>query len=334
MDNQRPILERGYRHDLAQQRALDFEQLLRDHGLEIRPGSLLEGAVLDVLNIVYRRGGVGPVDVTEDLRITYRSLIGVNELAGLVLQVRNHSNFGELLPHLRLLNEGAALQNAPAEQRDDSTRKLFELFAATLAMQCGSDVCLDHPKQSAGDNPDVLATIGNQRWGIACKVIQSLNPEGFIQHLEKGIDQIEKSSAEVGVVLFNLMSVLDYEALWPVKKPANPKTNEEAELVCFTDPSVPYNLLLRQAQLIGARLKGYLPNGYLESVFQQKKTIPGFILWAHATTAVLMDGKPTPSSLRVMNLQTAKPVDSSHRRVLECLNWAAFPDAERGPRPD
>lgn len=268
------------------------------------------------------------------MRHAFRELVGVNELTQLVLAVRAHPDFGQLVPHLRLLNEGAALQNAPSSQLDDATRKVFELFAGSLAMQTGSDVALEDPQNSAnGQNPDVLATLCGERWGIACKVIHSLHPEAFIKNLTIGIDQIEASPASVGVVVINLKNVLDYESLWPVVKPPG-HHGEPAEYAAFNSAAEPYNRLLLQMQQIGVTLKGYLPTDYLDTFFENKKSISGFLLWGHAMTGILRNGKPTPSSVRVMNLQTAAPVSNQHRRVLERLNWAAFPDSPaRGPVP-
>lgn len=329
-----PIVEDGYSFEQTQDAAMAFEALLSRRGIQLRPGSLLEAAILGVVDIAYKRAGLGPKELAGDVRHALRELVGVNELTQLVLAVQAHPDFNQLVPHLRLLNEGAALQNAPSSQLDDASRKVFELFAASLAMQTGTAIILEDPKESAnGKNPDVLATLCSEQWGIACKVVHSLHPEAFIKNLKKGIDQIEASPASVGVVLINLKNVLDYENLWPIVTPLG-GAGEPAEYAAFDSPEEPYNRLLLQMQHIGVTLKEYLPADHLETFFDGKKSIRGFLLWGHAMTGVVRNGRPTPSSLRVMNLQTAGAVSSKHRRVLERLNWAAFPDSPtRGEMP-
>jgi hypothetical protein len=329
-----PIVEEGYSFEETQASAFAFEKLLEKHGVAIRSGSVLEAAILGVVDIAYKRASEGPHELAIDVRHAFRALVGVNELASLVLAVENHSDFAQLVPHLQLLNEGAALQNAPSSQLDDATRKIFELFAASLAMQCGTNVRLEDPEKSAsGRNPDILADLCGQRWGIACKVIHSLHPEAFIENLVKGIDQIEKSPASVGVVLMNFKNVLDYEDLWPTMKVRAADTSPPKYAV-FGDASLPFQRLILQMQKLGVTLHKYLPTGHVETFFRGKKSVGGFLLWGHAMTGIQRNGKQTASSLRVMNLQSALPISTSHRSVLERLNWAAFPDSRtRGQIP-
>jgi hypothetical protein len=232
-DSATPLFGQGYAYEHAQQNALDLESLLRQHGLEVRSGSILEKVVLSTFDIIYRKQKSGTPPADEDIRIGYRNLIGINELSSLLLAVREHPDFGQLIPHLQLLNEGAALQNVRSSQTDAATNKVFELFAACLALQCGTNISLDSPRKSKGDNPDVLADIAGKRWGIACKVLHSLSPEGFIQNLEKGLDQIERSPAAVGVVMFNLKNVIDHDRYWPITAPARPEDGIEAEYGAF-----------------------------------------------------------------------------------------------------
>lgn len=149
-------VELGWRYDEAGVSALALERLLAKHGIRIQPGSALERHVLEVLDLVDRksRGRVRAED--EDIRPLYRTLIGVHELASLLLQVETSPEFPALLPHLRLLNEGEALQNSRSGVTDQATNKLFELYMGAVALQCGQDLELDDPFQSSGANPDVL----------------------------------------------------------------------------------------------------------------------------------------------------------------------------------
>jgi hypothetical protein len=333
-EREQPLPVPGYTYESAQRTALELEALLKAHKISITPNSLLEQVVLSVLGIVYQKDGSAAVPITEDVRTGYRAMIGINELGGLILTVRNHADFTRLVPHLSLLNEGAALQNVPSEQRDQATRKLFELLAATLAMQCGENVLLDDPHHSRGDNPDVLAQIGGRCWGIACKVLHSIHPEGFVQHLERGPDQIERSPAETGVVMFNLKNVIDHDRYWPFVRRADQANTQAAEFGCFADRRAPFSMLAEETDRIAAEFRARLPRGYLEDIFDGKKSAGGFFLWAHTAAGVQIGGQPVPTSVRAGRFVQVLPVPAHLAAVIECLNWAAYADSpDRGPCP-
>ena len=161
-------VEHGWRYDAAGRAAFDLEALLKRHNITISSGSIFEKHVLSVLGLVELKNQSRPRAIEEDLRPHYRTLIGVYEIATLLLAVQHSPQFSALVPHLRLLNDGAVLQNQPSPGRDDATNKLFELYMGAVALQCGEGVVLDDPTSSKGDNPDVLVTLGGRRWGIAC----------------------------------------------------------------------------------------------------------------------------------------------------------------------
>lgn len=329
-----PIVGAGYTFNVAVENALKLEQLLLCHDIVVEQGSALEGSILRAVDIGYRWSGASAALVAHDIRDDYRNLTGVNSLAAQLLAVSDHKDFPQLVPHLRMLNSGEALQNLKAPQRDQVSNKLFELFAATLAMQCGTNVLLDDPGQSRGDNPDVLFSVAGRRWGIACKALHSLNSEGFIGHLQKGIAQIEASEADVGVVFFSLKNVLNHDSYWPITNVAEVSGGAPPEFATFVDPTVPFQWLQRDARSIGDKLKAYLPKNHLDLEFNGKKSIPGFLTWSHTTTGILVNGHPAPAAARILLFNEWRPVGDGVRRTLECLNWAAFADSpSRGERP-
>jgi hypothetical protein len=327
-------IEKGWLYDSAESSALELEALLKKHGVLIRAGSAFEQHVLSVLHMVGEKK-VGRIDPQEqDIRPLYRTLIGVHEFASLLLSVQDNPSFSVLIPHLRLLNEGEVLQNSPSIGTDQATNKLFELYMGAVAMQCGDNLELDDPISSTGDNPDVLITIGRRRWGIACKVLHGKSPQGFIDNLEKGLDQIDRSAADVGIVIFNLKNILPHDRIWPLAHldgiAGNPLT-----AAVWPDPSTPFQLLVYHMQRLGVELASYLPSSHLDIVFRNRKSLPGFLLWGASPSAAIINGLPTPASVRAMNFQTARQVSRSDKKVLECLNWAIYADSlERGPRPN
>lgn len=324
-------VQRGWSYEAAEHAALELETLLRRHAIVIEPGSAMESHVLHVMKHIYDKSECRP-SRSDDVRSTYRTLVGLHELANAVLAVQHTPSFDALLPHLRMLSRGSALQNIPSSPTDQVTNKLFELFAASLTMQCGSDVLLDDPESSKGDNPDVIATLCGRRWGIACKVIHGLNPEGFVGHLIKGIDQIEKSEAEVGAVLVNLKNVLPHESIWPLAEVED--GSGELATGCWSDPAAPYEILINSLNDLGDTLESYLPPGYLHTIFAGKKSLPGFLLWAHSVSGVRIDGRPTAASVRALNFRALNGVSPDIESALRCMNWAAFAGSPaRGPKP-
>jgi hypothetical protein len=290
----------------------------------------METHVLKVMQLVHDRA-IG-ADPANDARDQYRTLIGVHELASAILEVKDSPSFSSLIPHLRLLSDGHSLQNMPSGGADQVTNKLFELLAATWLMQCGSDIDLDDPTSSNGNNPDVLGSLCGKRWGIACKVIHSLNPESFVTHLRKGVDQIEKSPAEIGVVLFNLKNVLPHDQIWPLGQ----VDDDSGELAtgCWSDAAAPFGIMTDALKSLQSELVSYLPEDYLETVFTGTKSVPGFLLWAHSASAVRIDGRPTPTTVRALNFAHLAPVGSDLKRVLGRLTWGAYVGSpERGPMP-
>jgi hypothetical protein len=116
---------------------------------------------------------------------------------------------------------------------DPSADKIFELLIACYAMRIGTEVHLDPIKATAADqgrNPDVLATIGGRRWGFACKALHSAHPEAMYAHVEKAVQQIEDSEAELGAVVFSLRTQLDPAVIWPMVEPALLGDTSEAAL--------------------------------------------------------------------------------------------------------
>ena len=328
-----PRVEPGWRYDEGQVSALALEQLLKKHGISIASGSALETHVLRVLELVDRKARGDIRAEREDIRPLYRTLIGVHELASLLLQVQESPEFSAFLPHLRLLNEGDALQNTRSSVVDQATNKLFELYMGAVALQCGRELELDNPFESSGDNPDVLITIGDRRWGIACKVLHSRHPQGFIDHLTSGLKQIDRSRADVGIVAFNMKNVLPHDEIWPLA-PLDGVVGNPLTPAAWPHPDAPFQLLVYQLQRFGADLVSYLPTDQFDSLFAGRKSVPGFLLWGASPSAAVIDGRPTPASVRALNFQTVGAVPAADKAVLECFNWAIYPDSpQRGARP-
>ncbi len=190
----------------------EFEVLLSEFGVSIKPGSDAERMSLAPSEILSYKAGGGLSSAA-----TYRQYLDaatLAELAARIVKVREHPSFGTLLPHLELLNEGDPRQAGRGRETDQAARKLFELFTALLAMRFSDSVELEHPVHGSDGNPDVVVEFQGRRWGIACKVPMSANPESLAQNLDKASDQVVQAGVDAGVALFNVKNVIPPESYW------------------------------------------------------------------------------------------------------------------------
>ena len=126
--------------------------------------------------------------------------MGFVDLAGKVAGVKDRPDFSQLIPHLDMLSKTTVVQNTASSVTDGAANKVIELYIACLAMTFGSNIALDHPVDSRGDNPDVMLDFRGQRWALALKTLHSRNPRTIYDNIKKASDQIEASAASHGLV--------------------------------------------------------------------------------------------------------------------------------------
>ena len=197
-----------------------FLEILSDHGVDLAGAS--QDEALQMMNVIqmWRDPHLLPADP----RPVLRAAMGFVDLAGKVVGVAGHKDFGELIPHLKMLAKTTVLQNAASPVTDDAGNKVIELYVADLAMRFADDVKLDHPSASKGDNPDVMLTYRSKRWALALKTLHSRRPRTIYDNIKKASDQIEACEADHGLVVLNVKNLLDYDALWPASSMPFPET--------------------------------------------------------------------------------------------------------------
>ena len=160
--------------------------------------------------------------------ITLRAAAGVHGFAAKILSVETLPEFETFVPHLRLIAESKVLtssfsQNVKSGYNDDTARKMAELYLGCLAAHLGTDVFLDHPTNSKGDNPDVIFTVEEdsddsspETWALAIKTISSKSGQTIFERIKEGASQIDdpKCTADYGIVVINTKNALDHDILW------------------------------------------------------------------------------------------------------------------------
>lgn len=296
-----------------------FESILKRYNIEIRAGSPLEQMCFSLLELV--RGKATTGDTMEDLRIEYRPAFGLHDLIRRIVRLHEHPDFSILVDHLKLLNTGSVAQNVSAPT-DQVAAKIFELFIGLVCLEIGNETRLDGPLRSYGDNPDILTRLDDRLWGFACKVLSGRSPKTMFDRLKEGIDQIEKSPAEVGCVIINLKNQIDHENTWPMLNKAKWKAGQETPTYgSWADARAPINLLRLHAQQCHKEFIDANGADNVHKLLSGKKSIAGALLYLQTSVAIEFVEGPVNSVLRYFYLMDEK-VPREDRELLDRLNDA------------
>ncbi|MEQ1735829.1 MAG: hypothetical protein ABL886_05455 [Rhodoglobus sp.] len=288
-------------------RAVDaFEQVLGRHGIEIRKGSLLEHSCLLLKrqrDLAERAASDSQTPITMQFRRELQEATGIMAPVRLIVRHAEHPDFGQLVPHLKLLNEGSVLQTLPADYMDKASNKLFELRIALAAMGTGREILVDDPDTSSGgNNPDVLARmLDGLRWGFACKVINGDAPMTLFENIEKGVDQIERSDCDVGLVLLSLKNRLPHEEIFPVLE-----THKDGIVVgAHLEWENARNAMSRAFNTRLAAMIEHAGADHYVRLFKGKKALPAVACALEAVTASFIEGVELPVQTVISFLHVA-----------------------------
>lgn len=302
-----------------------FESILNRLNIRIAPGSTIEQLCLNLVDLSRKQREPGTLDNMRDIRIDYRPAFGVLDLMRKIVRLENNPSISAFHEHLELLNQGTVAQNIVA-RTDHNSSKIFELLIGLIAASVGSNVKMDHPSKSKGDNPDVLVTLNGVRWGFACKMLFGNSPLTLYERLEEGIEQIEHSEAEKGCVVFNLKNKIDHDLTWPLMNEVEFRNGgvepQFGSWRCKEDA-------LKRLLMLGENERNSLlainSNEKTKALFIGKKTIPSALLFLQTTTAV-QTGEDTPrpimTNLGVFMLMNLFSVSDSDMSTLDLLNTA------------
>jgi len=300
-----------------------LERILADNGIRVPTTQAqcdFDRVWLKVMYLEEARVGKYPIDPMVDTRSDHRKAIGLIHLAELIFRAQARGQIQTFIKHIELLPKCRFAQNDKAFS-DDGSNKIFELLIGLACSEIGHNVSMDDPVKSKGNNPDVLVTIDDRRWGFACKVLNGYNPQSMFDRLEEGIDQIERSEAEIGCVVFNLKNVVDHDSFLPIMNAANYAAGTEEPRFGFFRERWPVEQKLKEvASEKHFNLVNECSPSQLGKLFLAKKTIPGSLLFIQTVVGVILGGKPVISNYGLLSLMRFGNILPRDAVVLDGLN--------------
>ncbi len=274
-----------------------FEGVLKEHGLQVASGSDLERTCLAVVDFLIKQQQPALLHPIEDIRRYFADVLGLWVFMNKLVRLREHVDFPQLIPHLGLLNEGGVPQNVRSPVSDQVSDKLFELLIALICMEKGQDVRLDDPCSSKGDNPDVMASILGRRWGFACKTMYSSSPKTMFDRICEGVDQIEKSAAEIGCVVVNFRNLIDHDRAWPILNEDEARRGEIPIFRCWPNPE---SVTQELAQLVLRKqreLEAAVGKEEIRKTFEGKKSVSAILAYLQTAAVIATPTGPVPGSV-------------------------------------
>jgi hypothetical protein len=313
-----------YPFDTSETEVFEFEKLLNANGLIIQKGSDLERVLLAVVETNEKYKKEIEHDNNIDIRLIFSDVAGIVDFVKQILKQKNHSDFKQIIPHLHLLNTAtSSTLTSKSKITDDGNNKLMELYIALLCMSFAKNVRLDDPKNSKGDNPDVMFEFNNKKWAIACKALHSSKEKTLYDTLEKGTEQIIRSSTDKGIVIVNFKNIIDRDQLWPIINQEKFEKNLEEPLFgCFQDVSVPLKILNSYGCNFQKKLIETIGIENLNKLGESKKCPNGFLIFLQAMTAVQQSSQCFATILKTLNLLEFDQIEGEYLELSKNLNDA------------
>jgi hypothetical protein len=286
---------------------LEFEDVLKECDITIKSGSDLERICLNILCTLGEKQQPHLVNPLEDIRPYFSDLLGLWIFLTKIINLRTHRDFGKLVPHLQLLNEGNVPQNKESTVgtlpvREEACNKIFELLIAFLCLEVGQDLWLASPTALKGDNPDVIVTIDGLRWGFACKVPHGKPAKSIYDNINKGVDQIEASPAEIGCVVLNFRNLIDHNRSWPIMNETEVSMGKAPIFGGWCNHMFLAQELALFAQRKKEEIEMVIGKEEVIKTFNGKKAIPAALIFLHTATGIATRFGPLPTSIKMFYL--------------------------------
>ena len=305
-----------------------FEEFIKKHqtgrglpyGTPQNPTPPVETAALAAIEMLESFKQTVPHDTKKDYRNSWRQAIALGDILRKLENGARYPGFASLWPHINLLLENCNFaQNTSHSREDTDGDKVFELYTALLLLPLCSALEVDDPVHSAGGtNPDVIATLNDERWAIACKVMHTESPKTFLQTVRKGVEQIGRADADKGVVIVSLKSVIQHDRIWPAV--LDPATKEYIYFP-WADEAQPVNQLLALCQQYEqSKVDEVLLRDALQKELATDGIVPTVLLHLCTTGSLDVLGRIIPCMPRMLYGITLGQIAAGDQTILERLN--------------
>ncbi|BBF94341.1 hypothetical protein [Blastochloris tepida] len=193
-----------------------FEEFLTENGISIPRHKQSNADMLPLWQILKQTKDGEGLRQTDNYNL-FSAAVAVHDFASKILTIKDMPEFSNILPHLRMLSSGAVYLTSDPPASSDVYNKLIEVYWASLCLGKGINVSLDHPVHSTGVNPDVITldSKGDAVHAYAFKTIRSKYTQSILDHIQRGVEQIEASSAGTGIVALHLTPRFQISSLFP-----------------------------------------------------------------------------------------------------------------------
>ncbi len=307
----------------------EFEDLLKQYKIKIEFDNDLERVGLSIiaLNDFYK--GIHEIKEANDIRSFMEELIGGYSIISKIVKVKDHINFINLIPHIKLLNKSRFFQNTKSVIYDrtlgsyinnQNSNKVFELFIASLIMEFSDSMELDDPNRSQGTNPDVMFNLGRKKYGIACKVINSdsIKSKTMLDNFEEGVRQIENSQCERGYVFINLKNIIPHREIFPIINQDEFINGEIPIFGAYLSNDNPKHKLQEIANAYQKEIQSNWNDSFLE-ITGNKKVMPGIVLFMQTTIARSINGISYPTLFGFFSILSIREIISECTKEDYCL---------------
>jgi hypothetical protein len=312
-----------YPFDTSEKLIYDFEALLKESGIKIETGSDLEKISLAILETNSKHKKEIVHDNSVDIRDLFSDVAGLVDFAGKIVKNKTHPDFKQLIPHLKLLNKAeTAVLTTKSKITDEGNNKLMELYIALLCMRFSTNIKLDDPNNSKGNNPDIMFTYRNKEWAIACKASHSAKEKTLYDNIDKGTEQIDRSKAEKGLVVVNFKNIINRNQIWPLLNEEEFQKGEEPVFGCHPTIDTPSKILQSYGHDYQKKLLELIGAEHLIAISKGGKCPSGFLIFLQAMTSIIHNGECLATILKTFNLVQFDNVGNDYKQLSEDLNEA------------
>lgn len=222
-----------------------FEALLKSMDIYINKSSLL---AKDIGNMkLFGRAARGELDlsVNDETPTFFKRVLGISFIIKAIHRALKTPAAKSISSKLKLFHGSDILFTTDSDQSQERD------YAWELLIGC---LCSTFCNSLTFGEPDLLYQYRNVDWAIACKVLYSKNRDQQIKRIIDGVKQIEKSTAQYGIVVVNVTNLLDH-AKFSANKPL-----KNGESFSFNNPNHPLNMLENELKGIADKIRGFKLN--------------------------------------------------------------------------